>query len=119
MLITVRFTGTVVGSPNRVDTDLFSVAISDKTAFAIKCSGFTAMGEIFKYESAYYYSIVNVSTRDHVYGRIGYQFQATNTDIASWYGTRLVIKARISGSTVTFVAYNELSDNQIYTIFLY
>lgn len=115
----VRFTGTVVGSPNKVDTDLFTVNIDNKTGFTIKCMGFTAMGTIFKYGTDYYYSVVNVSARDSVYGAAGSAFQGTNTAIANWYGIRLGIKARISGSTVTFVGYNELSDNQSYTIYLF
>ena len=97
-----RFTGTVVGSPNNVDTDLFTVNIGSKTGFAIQCSGFTAMGMIFKYGTAYHYSVVNVSARDYVYGMAGSAFESTNTVIADWYGTRLAIKTRISGSTVTF-----------------
>jgi len=115
----VRYTGTVVGSPNRVDTDLFTIDIANKTAFTISCSGFDAMGMIFKYGTNYYYTAVNVSARDAVYGGSGYPFQATNTELTSWYGARLGIKARISGSTVTFVGYNELTTDQSYTIYLF
>jgi len=113
----VRFTGTV--SSYKVDTDLFTIDIANKTAFTISCSGFQAMGMIFKYGTDYYYTAVNVSARDHVYGGSGYPFQATNTALTGWYGNRLAIKARISGSTVTFVGYNELTTDQSYTIYLF
>ena len=115
----VRFTGTVVGSPNKVNTDLFTINIANKTAFTISCSGFHVMGMIFKYGTNYYYTAVNVSADDSVYGGSGYPFQATNTELTSWYGNKLVIKARISGSTVTFVGYNELTTDQSYTIYLF